>query len=106
MNENQNSELNIKLEDVGQLGIIENSFFNRFLYIPLETIFVYLTILLSGFIIFTSIAVVVIWNILTSKEAIKVYVVMGKILFFVLVAFVFILEAINKSNKSNRRGRY
>jgi hypothetical protein len=44
------------------------------------------------------------WTILTSKEAIEVYKVIGKVLFFFLVIALTILEAVAESKK-NRRGR-
>jgi hypothetical protein len=44
------------------------------------------------------------WKVLSSKEAIEVYIVIGKVLFFFLVIALTILEAFAES-KNNRRGR-
>ena len=44
------------------------------------------------------------WTVLTSKEAIEVYKVIGKVVFFFLVIALTILEAVAESKK-NRRGR-
>ncbi len=44
------------------------------------------------------------WKVLSSKEAIEVYIVIGKVLFFFLVIALTILEAVAES-KNNRRGR-
>ncbi len=46
------------------------------------------------------------WKIISSEEAIKVYVIIGKILFFFIVIAITILTAIVEAENKRRRRRY
>ena len=104
---NQNNEIPLKIEEVEPFELPQESLIIKFFVNPIEFIFSIYTKVIATILLFLSNLLVFIWEGLTSKEAIELYVTIGKILFFFIIAVSVILEAMNKQDRrGRRRNRY